>query len=171
MNEKQRFPRKTTAELGLPGIDRAPLRLWRTAENYTPKTAIWVGPGSRWANPWIGVYEATSAAFISFFQPEMLRTSHRNRHYRPPTEEELTTVHAALFRMWIFQEPPDSKPMAVAAAIKRARSGNIVPEPWSVDEIRAALAGKDLADAVDTRCFSHADHLLKIANGASPCQK
>ncbi|MDB5597417.1 MAG: hypothetical protein JWM36_4378 [Hyphomicrobiales bacterium] len=172
-SQRPRVPRKTKAEAGVPGVDRAPMRLWRTAERYTRRSAVWVGEGSPWANPWVRAPQAVQAAYIAWMAPPLVQTG-KGKSYRLGTPVQMSIVLRGLFRIWLAREDigPSRLGLEFARVLRPCPDDApaLISEPWSHEEIRTALRGRDLVDGAPLSLTSHADVLLTIANAvpASP---
>lgn len=165
------LPRKRAREKGRAGVDRPPLRLYRTEPKYRPRHAIWVGAGSEFANPFAvgsdrfdsgimrGIVEQ-AARCVRGLKPEVCGLL--NKFDPPPvTDDERAKALAWLYREWRAGRLSEL-PQSVVYYLDRLRPP--LPAPPSDDAIRAALAGRDLVDSTPDRWPSHADELLRVAN-------
>ena len=115
-------------------IQRRRTRGWRM-----PESAVYVGRGSKWGNP---------------FRPWL----------RPDGEWAVLDDNGVEYPMLL-----DGREAAIAHAVELYRDIDIAQlESPSVAEIRDGLAGRDLACwcPLDQPC--HADVLLRVANGGAP---
>ena len=154
-----RLPRKRKGETGRAGVDRPPMRLWRTEPKYCPRAAIWVGIGSEWDNPWRET-AACRSAHIILHAPPLVCLGTKLWTHRRPTVVETALALAYVFEIWL-RHPQDAAPKSVTSQIRIAGI-----EPWSFERIRSALSGRDLVCTDLPEHPSHADTLLSIANSA-----
>lgn len=164
-SEKPRFPRRGVPQ-GRPGVDRAPVRLWRTAWRFCPASAKWVGPGSNFDNPFRSSPGLQRAAAIVARYPEREAWGILGGvEPAPPTPGELAAGAAWLYREWRAGRMGElSKNLAFR--LKEAKLDSLVPP--TDEEIRAALRGYDLADLAPHHHASHVSELLRVANASAP---
>jgi hypothetical protein len=157
-------PHKRAKEEGIAGVDREPIRLWRTAQKYCPRHAVWIGSASPWANPWmLQTYPLIYAhGYLNKAKPKFIKRS-GGPEVLPPRGEDRAHCAAFLANHWL---QPDSFPVpaSIFHQMQMCTESGGVPPPWTIEQIRAELQGRDLVDEVPHTWASHGDLLLKIAN-------
>jgi len=114
-----------------------------------PDGAIYVGPGSAWANPFAGNRAAVRAMLAA-------KSSNRIRH--PNSVANRRWAATEIYRAWV-NSVAYTLPLEVLSKL-----GPKLPIPPSVEDIQVALRGRVLADWCDLEHPSHADVLAAIAN-------
>lgn len=173
------LPRKRAAEKGRAGVDRPPVRLYRTAPSYCPRHAFWVGPGSEFANP----FAADGEVWLRG-APIARLVDAAARHTRGPKPEKFgvlgcfeppptTPRERAVARAWLYREWRAGRLAAMprGCTFELERVDPPLPAPPTDAQIRARLAGHDLVDETPDRWPSHADELLTIANSPPPKER
>lgn len=159
-----------------------PRRIVVRSKAACPAWAVWVGEGSRWENPWASKRLEISGAIVRIFRvlfnPPPVFAFRRGTIPRPPTASERATVQAFAFDRWLLGWDGYSEELlSIAEDVMRpknllemteAAAEDVVPfpAPWDHQLIREHLAGKSLATSIKLDLSSHADTLLRIANGA-----
>ena len=154
-------PRRLAREKGAAGVDRPPLRLYRTGPRFCPRGAVWVGPGSAWENPFADLTRTVVAAAkrIDLRRDEWGLIGGFERPNPLPE-------HRAAARAWLYREWRAGRLEALPQSVKfhlKKMAGEL-PAPPTDYEIRAALSGRDLVAATPDRWPSHVDELLLVAN-------
>ncbi len=163
--ERQRYPRKGVPQ-GRAGVDRAPVRLWRTAWRFCPASAKWVGPGSNFDNPFRSPPGlARAAAIVARFPKREAWGVLGGVEPAPPTDAELAAGATWLYREWRAGRIGDlSKNLQFR--LREAKLDALTPP--TDEEVRVALRGFDLADLAPYHHASHVSELLRVANARAP---
>lgn len=169
------LPRKRAREKGRAGVDRPPLRLYRTEPKYCPRHAFWVGAGSEFANPFAvgsGRFEGgvmrglvdQAARRVRGPKPEVCGLF--NKFGPPPVTDE----ERAMALAWLYREWRAARLAYIPKSVRwyLDKLDPPLPAPPTDEAIRAALAGRDLVDSTPDRWPSHADELLRVANAQPP---
>lgn len=156
---------------------RPPRRIFRSTSKACGRATVWCGPGSQWDNPWRArsgerlVQHAILRAHAAFNNPRWIHAGSILHGPRPPDKRERAYAMTRLYNVWVDRrvcEVPASVGFAMSAAMTGGDGASPFPEPPSIEEIRAALRGRNLADAESLRMASHVNVLLAIANAEEP---
>lgn len=143
-------------------LHRPPVRGWRA-----PEGAIYVGPGSHWANPWRwrtrDALARVPALDGSPWEYET-RISADGHHHPYKHADGRVTSHTS--RYLTRQECIDLYRQAITAPAGEIRLWHYPGPALTVADARRELAGRDLVCRCALGQLCHADVLLELANVA-----
>ncbi|MFE6500730.1 DUF4326 domain-containing protein [Kitasatospora sp. NPDC057738] len=143
-------------------LHRPAVRGWRA-----PKGAIYVGPGSRWANPWRwrtrdALARVPALDGSDWELEDRISSAGRWHHYKHP--DGRVTPHA--IRYMTRQECIDLYRQALTAPTADVRLWTYPGPALTVADARTELAGHDLVCRCALGQLCHADLLLELATPA-----
>jgi hypothetical protein len=145
-------------------LHRPAVRSWRTPEN-----AVYVGPGSRWANPWRWRTRDALARVPALDGAEWeleTRISSAGRDHAYHHADGRITPHE--IRYMTRAECIEVYRQALTAPTARLRLWTYPGPALTVADAHAELAGLDLACRCALGQLCHADVLLELANAPLP---
>lgn len=153
-----------TATLQPARLQRPRVRGWRA-----PEGAVYVGPGSRWENPWRWLTNQALArvpALDGNAWEHETRISIPNYHHPYKRPDGRITSHT--IRFMTRQECVDLYRQALTTPTNRLRLWRYGDPHLTVTDASSELAGRDLVCRCAIGQLCHADVLLELANNPLP---